>query len=162
MKEPVCPGCAPAAARAVVDYSRSAQPPDRKAWLALAILVAVSLSVFATLSMLPPSGEAPPLDDRPAHLAEAYAALEEVGLALEAHRRREGEYPDRLDDLVPTDLERLPTDPFSPDNAPLRYGGPKPRGEGRVVYSLGPDRVDQGGAPRDPITGRGDLPLPVF
>ncbi len=162
MKEPVCPRCAPAAARAVVDYGRTNQPTDRRAWLALGLLVAVSLSVFATLSMLPHTSPAPPADDRAAPLREAYAALEEVGLALEAFRVREGRYPNRLDELVGADLERIPTDPFSPDREPLRYGGPKPRGEGRVVYSLGPDRVDQGGAPRDPITGRGDLPLPVF
>ncbi len=130
--------------------------------VAALLVVATALSALATWALWPrPAVDRLP-DDDPAHLAAAYAALEETGLALEAFRAREGRYPAALDELVPRDLARLPRDPFAPDRGPLRYGDPGPRGEGRVVYSVGPDRTDQGGAPRDPLSGRGDLPLPVF
>jgi hypothetical protein len=121
------------------------------------------LSAFATLSMLPPpQAAAPTVDDSGRHLCEAYAALEQTGLALAAFHRREGRLPDRLEELVGADLDRVPADPFSPHGEPLRYAEPKRRGQWRVVYSIGPDRADQGGVPRDPLTGRGDLLLPVF
>jgi len=91
-------------------------------------------------------------------LLDAFGALEEVGLALEEFRAAHGQYPETLQELVPSVLQSLPVDPFDPDGGLLRYG----RAEGMVVlYSLGPDQLDQRGSPRDPSTGAGDLPLVV-
>lgn len=98
---------------------------------------------------------------RPEPLHAAYAALESTGLALEAYRAREGEYPAQLSDLLAQDLDALPGDPFDPAGGPLRYSAPAANPDGRLLYSLGPDRVDQRGMPRDPLTREGDLTLPV-
>jgi hypothetical protein len=63
-----------------------------------------------------------------------------VGLRLHALQR--GAPPSTLDQLVPAWLPRLPEDPFG-DGAPLRY---RREPEGWMLYSLGPDRVDQQGS----------------
>lgn len=79
-------------------------------------------------------------------LAKAYASYAAklrcllVVLALERYRLRHGAWPKSLDDLVPEFLEAVPLDPF--DGQPLRYATPP---EGRVVYSVGMDRSDNGG-----------------
>ncbi len=98
--------------------------------------------------------------DDPRVLADAYAALEAVGHALEQHRAAEGVYPDALEALVPRFLEQLPRDPFRP-GAPPAYSAPPGNPHGRILYSVGPDGRDQGGAPLDPVTRAGDLPYPV-
>ncbi len=67
-------------------------------------------------------------------------------LALRAFRIDEGLYPDSLYDLVPRYLARIPSDPFG-ISGPLRY---KLNGDEYVLYSVGPDGVDDGGRP----TGR--------
>jgi hypothetical protein len=65
-----------------------------------------------------------------------------VAIALELHRRRHGDWPATLDELVPHLLPAVPPDRF--DGQPMRYvladGHP-------VVYSVGTDRVDRGGTP---------------
>lgn len=83
--------------------------------------------------------------------------LEIVGLACERFRAAHGAWPASLDELVPGQLATLPPDPYG---GALRLG-PDPLGGGHVVYSLGPDRVDQGGVPRDPVSGAGDLVYPL-
>ncbi|MBX3352331.1 MAG: hypothetical protein KF684_05310 [Phycisphaeraceae bacterium] len=63
-----------------------------------------------------------------------------VVLALELHRRRHGEWPASLDELVPALLPRVPRDPF--DGGPLKYAVR----DGRpVLYSIGNDYIDDGG-----------------
>jgi hypothetical protein len=62
---------------------------------------------------------------------------------------------------VPSELERLPADPYGAGGATLVYGPAASGGDDRVLYSVGPDRVDQLGLPLDPLTGRGDIPYPV-
>lgn len=49
-------------------------------------------------------------------------------------------YPERLDQLVPRFLERLPTDPFS--GGPFCY---ERRGGGYLLSSVGPNGHDDGG-----------------
>ena len=65
-----------------------------------------------------------------------------VAIALELYRRRHGDWPGRLEELVPELLPAVPPDRF--DGEPLKYrvvdGQP-------VVYSIGADRVDDGGVP---------------
>jgi len=100
-------------------------------------------------------------DDRRGLLVAAYQALETTGLALEAYRAREGGYPDSLDALVPTLLPSLPDDPFDPKGGALVYVVSKEGAGGRLLYSRGPDQLDQRGLPLDPLTRTGDLLYPV-
>jgi hypothetical protein len=72
--------------------------------------------------------------------ADANLALLRAALALQAHRAERGAYPDELAALVPAYLEAVPTDPF--DGKPLRY---RRDGGSYVLYSVGPDRRDDGG-----------------
>ncbi len=63
-----------------------------------------------------------------------------VVLAAELHRRRHGEWPQSIDELVPSLLPQAPVDRF--DGRALRYV----LREGRpLVYSVGSNRVDDGG-----------------
>ncbi len=92
-------------------------------------------------------------------------ALEQVVAIRSWQLRHEGAFPDRLEQLVPEELDRLPLDPYS--NQPFRYVipsgqqvaaigdvlsvpygmipdhlvGENPR-DGRLLYSIGPDRSD--------------------
>jgi hypothetical protein len=61
-------------------------------------------------------------------------------LAVERYRLKNGDWPEKLDDLVPALLPAVPLDPH--DGKPLRY---RKRGDGVVVYSVGDDRSDDGG-----------------
>ena len=49
--------------------------------------------------------------------------------------------PQSLDELVPKYLSKIPDDPFN-NLAPLQY---KKTEKGYMLYSLGPDRIDQSG-----------------
>jgi hypothetical protein len=67
----------------------------------------------------------------------------EYMLALESFRLQTGAYPGTLDALVPSHLPALPPDPHS--GRPFVYR-PTPGVEpGYVLYSIGPDGVDDGG-----------------
>ncbi len=77
--------------------------------------------------------------------ADEHAArmrVAETALAVERFRiSHSGALPDKLADLVPAYLQAVPVDPY--DSKPLRY---KRLPHGFVVYSIGPDRTDDGGA----------------
>lgn len=60
--------------------------------------------------------------------------------ALRAYRAEHGGYPERLDELVPAYLTRVPVDPF--DLRPLRY---RREGDRFRCWSVGPDGRDDGG-----------------
>ena len=77
--------------------------------------------------------------------AEALAA--QTALAVQRYRLAEGHLPESLENLVPACMEVVPKDPF--DGRSLRYFT---RENGFVVYSIGDDLTDNGGAERD---GRG-------
>lgn len=78
-----------------------------------------------------------------------------VGLSLSlAHYRLErGSYPERLSELVPRYIGQVPDDFFV--GKPLRY---ERKGEGYLLYSLGPNRTDEQGKPFSDIVFR--VPLP--
>jgi len=76
------------------------------------------------------------LDLRSRVAAEAAVAM----LAIEEFRHREGRYPDRLDELVPAFLPRLPID-YS-DRQALRY---RIIGDRYTLYSVAEDGKDDGG-----------------
>jgi hypothetical protein len=74
-----------------------------------------------------------------------------VMIAVERYRQAHGRWPEKLADLVPGYLAKVPTDPF--DGAPLRMVSFK---EGLCIYSVGPDGIDNGGQlDRDPLTKSG-------
>lgn len=71
-----------------------------------------------------------------------------TALALEQYRAgHNGQYPGALSDLTPDYLPAAPLDPF--DGQPLRY---RKQAAGYLLYSIGPDQKDDGGAP---LTAKG-------
>ena len=72
--------------------------------------------------------------------AQALSRLAMVHLAAHAYWQDRGQRPDTLDGLVPDYLAEVPTDPFSgkPLRATMKDGQ-------FVIYSVGPDRTDDGG-----------------
>ncbi len=82
----------------------------------------------------------------------AHLRTAQVALAIQRYRLAAGELPDKLADLAPAYLETVPSDPFDGNN--LRYRKLDP---GFVVYSIGEDLSDDGGAeklPRKPKGGK--------
>jgi len=71
--------------------------------------------------------------------------LGRVGLALAVYRARHGEYPQKLDALVPELLEEMPQDFFA--GKPLVYRRTK---KGYLLYSVGPSGKDHGGRDGNP------------
>ena len=67
-------------------------------------------------------------------------------LALRCYQSDKGHPPARLDDVVTNYLSSAPRDPFSGKQMIYR-----PRGTNWLLYSVGPDGVDDGGRP----AGRG-------
>lgn len=115
------------------------------------LLAALGVAIAAFALRAPP----PELTAR-----QAWRALERTGEALEAFSAAEGRYPDDLAELIPRELAALPHDPWA-EGTPLRYVAPPANPDGRILYSIGPDGLDQRGTPRDPVTGAGDLVYPV-
>lgn len=77
-------------------------------------------------------------------LTEARLELASVALAANAYRAKSGDWPDRLEYLVPQYIGEIPRDPFINDS--IRYL----RQENRVLlYSVGPDMQDDGGEPME-------------
>ena len=68
-------------------------------------------------------------------------------LALRAYRLDHCAYPSTLAALTPAYLSTVPTDPF--DDKTIRY---RPSRGGYVMYSIGPDLVDNGGTPMPPTS----------
>jgi hypothetical protein len=69
--------------------------------------------------------------------------LARVALALRIHHAEQREFPETLAALVPGILKELPADGFV--EKPLIY---RREGKGYVLYSVGPNLVDDGGAKR--------------
>lgn len=66
-----------------------------------------------------------------------------IALALRAYKLERGAYPASLSSLAPEYLPKIPTDPFS-----LKPGFIyKLKGDGYLLYSLGPNCKDDGGKP---------------
>lgn len=74
-----------------------------------------------------------------------------VVIALELHRRRSGDWPPSLNELVPTLLPAVPPDRF--DGGPLKYALVNGR---PLLYSVGTNRADDGGTPARSADGRVD------
>ncbi len=65
-----------------------------------------------------------------------------VGIALELYKRKHGDWPSSLSELVPTYLPSVPLDRLT--GGPVRYAITE---NGPVVYSVGVDGDDDGGRP---------------
>jgi hypothetical protein len=64
-----------------------------------------------------------------------------VAVAAERFRQARQRWPENLNELVPAYLSAVPRDPF--DGQPMRY---RRMADGVIVYSVGPDGKDNGGA----------------
>ena len=88
--------------------------------------------------------------------AVAHLRLLAVELALRCYQAEQGRAPAGLQLLVPKYLQRVPLDPFSGQSLVYRTAGTN-----YLLYSVGADRIDDGGQPIGrPIPGtdlRGDL-----
>jgi hypothetical protein len=84
--------------------------------------------------------------------SDAYHRLAQLALAVEAYRQKHHSLPERLDELAPAFLPAIPLDPF--DGQPLRF---KRDGNDVMLYSIGPDDVDDGGIPWNETAKKGDL-----
>jgi hypothetical protein len=73
-----------------------------------------------------------------------------VTLALAAYKHQHARYPDTLTPLIPDYLHRVPLDPFG-NGEPLRY---RLRDGKPLLWSIGPDGIDNGGTPIDNSTPR--------
>jgi hypothetical protein len=83
---------------------------------------------------------------------EAKEACGRVAVAMTRFRLDRGKLPEGLGELVPKYMEGIPADPF--DGKPLRLAV---KGDGRIIYSLGPDGVDDGGVEISGKEGKGDV-----
>jgi hypothetical protein len=72
--------------------------------------------------------------------ANSMLDMTRIAAALAAYRAERGQYPAKLDDLVPTLLPKLPVDAFNAK--PFVY---RRDGEGYLLYSLGANGVDDAG-----------------
>ncbi len=87
---------------------------------------------------------------------QAEMGATQVAIAIEQYRLDTGKIPDRLEDLVPKYMEKVPIDPF--DGKPLRY---KRLEKGYTIYSIGEDGKDDGGKKKDRGEKDFDYPFTV-
>jgi hypothetical protein len=76
--------------------------------------------------------------------AESRRDMARLALAILGCREKNGRFPEKLDDLVPDFIAAVPLDRF--DGKPMKL---KRTDRDLVVYSIGPDMIDNGGAPMD-------------
>jgi hypothetical protein len=90
---------------------------------------------------------------------QAYLRCAVVAVAAERYRHDHKQWPKTLDALVPSYLQAVPNDPY--DGQPLRY---KLLEDGVVIYSVGPDKQDDGGARnrRNPLAKGTDYPFRLW
>lgn len=74
--------------------------------------------------------------------------LLQVDVALRRFRADTGGCPETLEQLVPAYLKELPPDPFAGQPLQGRLGN-----DVWLLYSVGPERDDDGGVKRDPYDG---------
>ena len=95
---------------------------------------------------------------RAATRARTRAEIGQLGFALAAYRALHNEYPERLHLLVPQYVAELPADPFT-DRA-LHYARDED-GRGFLLYSVGPNGIDEGGLTQDSALPADDIPLQI-
>lgn len=86
---------------------------------------------------------------------EADRGAVEIMLAAELFRRSEGRWPNQLAEMVPKYLPTEPSDPFT--GKEMKYREPQGSGNAPLIYSVGPDGVDDGGTPPATEAGRASV-----
>jgi len=86
-----------------------------------------------------------------------YSAMAETGLALAAYRADHDEYPEDLAALTPRYADKLPADPYALDK-PLCY---RRQSSGYLLYSVGPDGLDQGGGESERYNDSDDIAVSI-
>jgi hypothetical protein len=74
------------------------------------------------------------------HSGLAFLRCGVAAVAVERYRLANGRWPERLDDVVPAYLSKIPIDPF--DGQPLRFRRLK---DGVIIYTVGEDQKEDGG-----------------
>jgi hypothetical protein len=97
-------------------------------------------------------------------MEDARASLLKAHLWLQAFQAEQGDLPDSWAEVVAAKFPQMPIDPWDPAEEPLRYRRTE---DGYVLYSVGPNQVDDGGATpnADDMPGlpqTGDLRLDVL
>jgi len=89
------------------------------------------------------------------HLDRELAKRMALKLTLAAQRyyRLNGDWPGKLEELVPSFLIELPADPFGKAGETLQL---KSDADGLIIYSLGINEFDDGGAVRLVELSKGD------
>ena len=77
-------------------------------------------------------------------------------MAVCRFRAGHNRFPSNPSELVPDFIAAVPQDPF--DGKPLRM---KKAAGKLIVYSIGPDAIDNGGAPFDRQKRTGDIPFTI-
>lgn len=90
--------------------------------------------------------------------AETRATLLMVALALRAYRLEHGVYPTKLSQLAPNYLPQIPADPFG-GGEELRY---KRQRDSFILWSIGPDKKNDGGQPILRTPRPGELRRDIF
>ncbi len=101
--------------------------------------VSDSVSIVMVQLLTPAVTQAQTAEDR----ARMRRELLHVGVALARHHATRGAYPEKLEMLKPEFLKQIPLDAFI--DLPLHY---QVRPDGYLLYSVGPNRKDDGGQPR--------------
>jgi hypothetical protein len=85
-------------------------------------------------------------------LADARHQVAGTALAMCRYRAKNGKYPEKLEDLIPDFIASVPLDPIDGKQIRLK------RTDGKIViYSIGPDEIDDGGVPYDLQSRKGDI-----
>ena len=129
------------------------QALNRKSGESLRVLDATIYSLIPALRSL--VGPESPIQNAfyTRDLLESERSLTVTLIALELHHRRAGAWPSSLDQLSPDLLPALPPDPFT--GKPLRYLPPQGERATPLLYSVGPDGIDDGGKIPATSEGRG-------
>jgi hypothetical protein len=84
--------------------------------------------------------------------ADARHELAVIGLAAKRYQIATGSFPEKLENLVPDYVDHVSADPFG--SGPMHM---KRDGNDLVLYSVGADCCDDGGAPWDDAKKQGDI-----
>jgi hypothetical protein len=86
---------------------------------------------------------------------ELHTAFSQAGIALAAYRAAHGEYPERIDQLVPEYISQVPCDMYG-EHAELHY---RRESSGYLLYSVGPNGRDEQGGASDNFPDSDDISL---
>jgi hypothetical protein len=89
-------------------------------------------------------------------IEQAVQRLLETALAAELFRREEGNYPERLEQLIGRGFDEPPTDPFG-EGEPIRFRRELEAEEGVTLWSIGKDETDDDGLERTQDAANWDI-----